>query len=98
MSKSTKDVLAERHRQQDKLGWTPEHDDKHEDYSLSGAARCYMHPHNATELSNISEYVPRGWPWCKRWWKPKTYRENLVRAGALIIAEIERLDRRESKS
>jgi hypothetical protein len=33
---------------------------------------------------------PQGWA---GWWKPKLRRENLVRAGALIIAEIERLDR-----
>jgi hypothetical protein len=27
------------------------------------------------------------------WWKPKDRRRDLVRAAALIIAEIERLDR-----
>lgn len=27
------------------------------------------------------------------WWKPKDRRRNLVKAGALIVAEIERLDR-----
>ncbi|HRN83262.1 MAG TPA: hypothetical protein PK857_00460 [Hyphomicrobium sp.] len=36
---------------------------------------------------------PSLWPWAHKWWKPKGPRENLVRAGALIIAEIERLDR-----
>jgi len=33
------------------------------------------------------------WPWERKWWKPKDRRRDLVRAGALIIAEIERLDR-----
>lgn len=33
------------------------------------------------------------WPWARSWWKPKDRRRDLVRAGALIIAEIERLDR-----
>ncbi|NPW56957.1 hypothetical protein HPR97_34090, partial [Pseudomonas aeruginosa] len=33
------------------------------------------------------------WPWDEEWWKPKSARENLVRAGALVLAEIERLDR-----
>ncbi len=40
--------------------------------------------------------VPVMWPqtWCPSWWKPKDRRQDLVRAGALIVAEIERLDRR----
>jgi hypothetical protein len=34
------------------------------------------------------------WPWDRKWWKPKDRRYDLVRAAALIVAEIERLDRR----
>ncbi len=38
--------------------------------------------------------VPVLWPdWDGQWWKPKDRRRDLVRAGALILAEIERLDR-----
>lgn len=37
------------------------------------------------------------WPWDREWWKPKDRRRNLVRAAALLIAEIERLDRAEDK-
>lgn len=37
------------------------------------------------------------WPWDRRWWKPKDRRRDLVRAAALIIAEIERLDRRHDR-
>ena len=33
------------------------------------------------------------WPWDWSWWKPRDRRRDLVRAAALIIAEIERLDR-----
>lgn len=33
------------------------------------------------------------WPWDWKWWKPRSKRENLIRAAALIVAEIERLDR-----
>ena len=32
-----------------------------------------------------------GWSW--NWWKPKDRRRDLIRAGALVLAEIERLDR-----
>lgn len=37
--------------------------------------------------------VPAAWPWDGQWWKPTTPRRNLVKAGALIVAEIERIDR-----
>jgi hypothetical protein len=33
------------------------------------------------------------WPFDGSWLKPKSAREDLVRAGALIAAEIDRLDR-----
>lgn len=41
--------------------------------------------------------VPLAWPasWDARWWKPSNRRRDLVKAGALIVAEIERLDRAE---
>ena len=37
------------------------------------------------------------WPWVWEWWKRKDQRRDLVRAGALIIAEIERLDRAKAR-
>lgn len=37
--------------------------------------------------------VPKLWPWQGQWWKPKDRRRDLIRAAALIVAEIERLDR-----
>lgn len=40
-------------------------------------------------------YVPTTWPWAADWWKPKQPRRNLLRAAALIVAEIERMDRAE---
>ncbi len=36
---------------------------------------------------------PGGWPFADTFWKPKSPRQDLVRAAALLIAEIERLDR-----
>lgn len=39
------------------------------------------------------EEVPDFWPWGDCYWKPKSPRQDLVRAAALLIAEIERLDR-----
>lgn len=37
------------------------------------------------------------WPWAGDWWKPKDRRRDLVRAAALLVAEIERLDRATAK-
>lgn len=45
----------------------------------------------------IIDMVRRLWPWGFEWWKPKEQRRDLVRAGALIIAAIERIDRAQAK-
>ncbi|HCE5729600.1 hypothetical protein ACP0KH_06585 [Pseudomonas aeruginosa] len=37
--------------------------------------------------------LPFCWPWDKDWWKPTSARRDLVKACALALAEIERLDR-----
>ena len=41
--------------------------------------------------------VERVWPWDRQWWKPKSRRRNLVRAAALLIAAIERIDREQAR-
>ncbi|EFQ6726000.1 hypothetical protein MPB54_004877 [Salmonella enterica] len=84
------DVIAERQRQQSVEGWTPEHDDEHCNGELAMAAVCYI---NDTGTVNRNGGKPWGWPWDASWWKPDTRRRNLVKAGALILAEIERIDR-----
>lgn len=84
------DVVAERQRQKTIEGWTPEHDDEHCNGELAMAAVCYI---NETGTVNRNGGKPWGWPWDASWWKPKTRRRNLVKAGALFLAEIERLDR-----
>lgn len=92
---AARDVLAERQRQISAEGWTPEHDDEHIPGTLSQAAGCYIE-WNGYEQSVVPEgAIPINWPWAADWWKPKDERRNLVRAGALILAEIERLDRAE---
>lgn len=97
---ATCDVLAERQRQIEVEGWTPEHDDEHGEGEIALAAACYAvasTPHHATEHMRHITFA-RYWPWAADWWKPRGPRENLVRAGALILAEIERLDRTASKA
>ena len=86
------EIRAERERQISCEGWTHEHDDRHTDGSLALAGASYArHAHAHPHLSEIA--TPADWPWESGWWKPKDRRRDLVRAAALIVAEIERLDR-----
>lgn len=88
-SAAARDVLAERRRQIEAEGWTPEHDDQYSNGEMARAASCYITDKERAHLPSI----PLKWPWSDAWWKPDGYRRNLVKAGALILAEIERLDR-----
>lgn len=88
-TQAARDVLAERRRQVTAEGWTREHDDEHSDGSLAAAAACYA----ITAGGDPRDEAPGFWPWDESWWKPGTERRNLVKAGALILAEIERIDR-----
>lgn len=94
MTQAITDISAERDRQINAEGWTPEHDDEHRDKELGFAASCYADPTFA-DGGDENAFFPTDWPWDGDWWKPKSYRENLVRAGALILAEIERIDRKD---
>jgi hypothetical protein len=85
---AAKDVLAERRRQVEQEGWHPDQDDDYEDGQLSMAAACYAMQGNALNYG-----PPEDWPWDKEWWKPTDDRRNLVKAAALILADIERIDR-----
>ncbi|MFH1806853.1 MAG: hypothetical protein ABID63_18385 [Pseudomonadota bacterium] len=90
------DIQAERDRQITVEGWTAEHDDVFRAGQLACAAAAYS-AHAAypvglagANLGNVHHVL---WPWHKCWWKPTTPRRDLVKAGALIVAEIDRLDR-----
>lgn len=113
MTKAAQDVLAERQRQVEVEGWTPKHDDQHSDFSMAQAAAGYAMGAAIDEPSRLrvidwregdaDYYMPDDvimvWPhsWLRGWWKPTTRRADLVKAAALLLAEIERLDRIEAK-
>jgi hypothetical protein len=93
---AARDVLAERERQKAVEGWTPEHDDGHAHGEIANAAAAYASAgtmSDAERTNGVLEDPPADWPWDWAAWKPKDRRRDLVRAGALILAEIERLDR-----
>lgn len=81
-------IIAERVRQVRAEDWDESHDDNHIFGELAKAAACYAFP---PEIGTRTEH----WPWDFGFWKPTPddrIRE-LVKAGALIVAEIERLQR-----
>jgi hypothetical protein len=90
------EIELERRRQIEAEGWTPEHDDTHTSGQMALAAACYAMSAAPRNLHDLGIFG-RLWPWDRAWLKPKSRREDLVRAGALIVAEIERLDRAEDR-
>ena len=85
------DIAAERQRQVDAEGWSADRDDGYADAELAKSAAAYT-----LSACGFSPDAARlMWPrsWSAHWWKPTTARRDLVKAGALIVAEIERLDR-----
>lgn len=84
-------ISDERQRQVEVEGFAYMHDDNHGDESLATAASCYALP----DHKDRGEYVDTLWPWNEEYWKPTPNDRirELVKAGALIAAEIERLQR-----
>jgi hypothetical protein len=97
-------IAAERERQVSVEGWTPEHDDAHDGGVLAAAASTYtllacdmLHDeYRPLQFERKQDLRSReGWPFDIDWWKPSTDPiRNLVKAGALIAAEIDRLQRK----
>ena len=82
-------IIDERLRQVQVEGFHGNHDDEFNRYGeLAQAAACYAAPHWP-----MLGCVPLLWPWLPEWWKPTTRRRDLIIAGALILTELERLER-----
>lgn len=91
------EIVAERHRQIESEKYQGAHDDALDDGALARAAACYAAVGGEGEY--MRSFVPPGtppslWPWSPKAWKPKNPRRDLIRAAALIVAEIERMDRK----
>lgn len=88
-------VTDERTRQVQVEGFHEGHDSQYHGNELTKAAVCYASvPVVRAEEADAEDFikdVPEGlWPWMAEWWKPGTDMECLIKAGALIIAEIDR--------
>lgn len=102
-------IAAERERQVSEEGWTTEHDDQHGDGSLAIAAACYAVPERIYVQRDfaVGPHFQDPWPWydSEDARKRQSNYPNaiategterlrmLVKAGALIAAEIDRLAR-----
>ena len=91
LTKAAQDILAERRRQMVEEGWDPDHDDLHDQGEIASAAAAYAVASVAPNA--FLDSSPTLWPWHESFWKPGTPRKMLIKAGALILAEVERLDR-----
>lgn len=88
-------IAAERKRQIEQEGWTPDHDDSYQNRELEQAAVCYALPVQAADAE-----APMLWPFDPSWWKSngKGSVEDLVKAGALIAAAIDRKLREDAQA
>ena len=104
------EIAAERARQVAEEGWTTEHDDDHSRGEMAEAAAAYAwwsavpeFRRSRTDIdddSHVAWHLRRIWPeqWERYWFKPSTPRRDLIKAAALIVADIERLDRATQRS
>lgn len=91
-----KAIQAERRRQIEVEGFSPAADSKaYTKGQLMDAAHCYYAAASERFIGGwsveSSRAAPDGWPWDIEWWKPKSLMRDLVRAGALCLAERERV-------
>ena len=92
------EICRERSRQIEVEGFEPINDDRYTNGELATAAACYaeyaaLGDDMTMEEDELGRPAPPGWPWCHSWWKPTSKHICLVKAGALIVAEMERLNR-----
>jgi hypothetical protein len=105
-------IVRERARQIAEEGWTYQHDDGHRRGELADAAACYamaasvaahgvtMRDHYGVRPGGVLN-APSAWLWPfeQAAWKPSDDPvRNLVKAGALIAAEIDRLRRQDGSN
>lgn len=83
----------ERQRQIEEEKWTPEHDDEHGQGELADAAAWYATAQHSFSMFSLKEI------WDPKWFKKEKHdrKKQLIIAGALLIAELERLERLENK-
>lgn len=82
-------IERERERQIKVERFNDVHDDRYTHGELARAAASYTLEHVDAGRGAWNTY----WPWAMKWWKPGDPLRNLAKAGALILAEMERIER-----
>lgn len=102
VSQGAIDILEERQRQIEVEGYSEEHDDEHTNFALCRAGAAYSiaasgvwRGSGITSIMSKPIYFPKEWDFKP---DPVDQRKNLVKAAALILAEVERLDRKRDKN
>lgn len=92
-------IAAERKRQIEEEGYSPQNDSKYTFNQLSRAGASYALPEQDRLYHNGSK-SPVTWPFGPEWWKPSPgdRKRELVKAGALIAAELDRMLEAEKKA
>jgi hypothetical protein len=97
-SVSVMDLIAAERKRQIAKGWTPEHDDTHENHEIALVAAVYAMPASCRYPALMQHLCP----WTDlRLKDPHTEEDRdreLVKAGALIVAELERRQRARNKT
>lgn len=90
-------IAHERARQQAQEGYDAAHDDKHTRGEIAQAADCYLSASIRLLLGlRPLDATPMAWPFEPASWKSSANDpvDDLVKAGALIAAEIDRIQRK----
>ncbi len=94
------EIKAERERQVNHEGFSLAHDDQYKDGELALAASTYaLPPKKRTLWTPNCDHAPMFWPFAPEWYKPRvdSRRRELIMAAALLVAEIERIDREDDR-
>lgn len=88
-------IIEERQRQNEVYGYSDEHilnhPEDYEDGELADAAACYAT--DPSQRDYFGNFTPLTFPWPDEYWKPTPENriKELAKAGAMIVAEITRL-------
>jgi len=95
------EIDAERKRQINQEGYTQRHDDQHTSGALVFGGAVYacfagdeLSGEHPKERDGVIEYYRKRWPFAPNTFKPADDpRRTLIKAAAMIVAEIEKIDR-----
>lgn len=99
------EILAERERQKSAEGYGEHQDDGYLGGQLALAAATYTLAHQTgihcspeNRATHMRDHIDKLWPWEPAYLKVEYGRRDLIKAAALITAEVERFDRAAAKA